>query len=255
VRRRRAHFAELACGWSHKPLRLTGPDRRGKARRRWAARARRRTAQRQISGCVREDRGRVSRSRHQGAAARRQTSQAGVTRARDAEIDNPGRCATPHAADGSARRQGRRAVCRTAKARVEEGNRDICVSFGRRNASSADEGWLPDRSETLRSGGTSVLANVRWHFIHAYSACQRNRSIADRATRAFLFADRLCGAERASKRGSFGSESCPVLINGIVLTSRPALSGRPCGAHLSGGMIRCARRVSNSSMNDLAESW
>ncbi len=150
-------------------------------RRRWAARARRRTAQRQISGCVREGRGRVSRSRHQGAAARRQTSQAGVTRARAAEMDNPGGCATPHAADGSARRQGRRAVCRTAKTRVEEGNRDICVSFGRRNASSADEGVAPRSIRTLRSGGTSVLANVRWHFIHAYSACQRNRSIADRA--------------------------------------------------------------------------
>ena len=117
-------------------------------RRRWAARARRRTAQRQISGCVREGRGRVSRSRHQGAAARRQTSQAGVTRARAAEMDNPGGCATPHAADGSARRQGRRAVCRTAKTRVEEGNRDICVS-----PSAAEmllqlmKGWLPDRSE------------------------------------------------------------------------------------------------------------
>ncbi len=112
---------------------------------RWAARARRRTAQRQISGC---GRGRVSRWRHQGAAARRQTTQAGITPARAAEIDNPCGCTTSHVVDGSARRQGRRAVCRTAKARVEEGNRDICVS-----PSAAEmllqlmKGWLPDRSE------------------------------------------------------------------------------------------------------------
>jgi hypothetical protein len=197
----------------------------------------------------------VSRSRHQGAAARRQTSQAGVTRARAAEMDNPGGCATPHAADGSARRQGRRAVCRTAKTRVEEGNRDICVSFGRRNASSADEGWLPDRSErcapVVRAssptfGGTLSMRTV---IVNGIVRSPIARTCAPPCIPAMWCRGRLeARIVRIRNR--------PVLINRVRPTSPAACwSGRPGGAHPSGGMIRCARRVSKRSTNDLAESW